>query len=441
MFTPPDGIAPRMQMYLWRLAASAASSAARRVDPLPRVHARALEPAGARRRRLRRAELRAGGRDGRGLERLVRAGLHRRPVPGARHRRVGRGRDGRLHGPRRLRPRSRATRRWTARWSARTRSRARARPCSARAGSPTATSGAIAGGAEVHADGEIWAQTLWDLRTALGSAKARALVTTGCRCCRPSRPSWTAATRSCSPTRRLFGGADADLVWASSRGAAWASSRRRSGGDDTAPAENFALPPRGRRAARARSPAGHRTRSGGAGVAGVHGGAGGRAEHRERGDRRRRPLHDRRRPAGDLLEGDRGRRRVGRRRASLSVTRRRDDHLRRGGEARLGGDQGRAPRSPRSNGADYVEYGCGPNAALDQSQSARLVDDRGHRQVPDRPAAGRGRRHPVRDRPDRDLRRLGSEPRTGGYRVETSPDGSPGRSRTTGTFVSRTATR
>ena len=39
--------------------------------------------------------------------------------------------------------------------------------------------GRIAGSAEVHDDGEIWAQTLWDLRTALGSEKARALVTTG----------------------------------------------------------------------------------------------------------------------------------------------------------------------------------------------------------------------------------------------------------------------
>ena len=63
---------------------------------LPRVHARALQSARRGRRRHRRAEHRAGGRDGGGLERLVRAGLPRRPVPDARHGRGGRGRHGRL---------------------------------------------------------------------------------------------------------------------------------------------------------------------------------------------------------------------------------------------------------------------------------------------------------------------------------------------------------
>jgi extracellular elastinolytic metalloproteinase len=36
--------------------------------------------------------------------------------------------------------------------------------------------GTIAGEPEVHADGEIWAQTLWDLRTALGAVAARSLI-------------------------------------------------------------------------------------------------------------------------------------------------------------------------------------------------------------------------------------------------------------------------
>src|SRR3954462_5490545 len=39
--------------------------------------------------------------------------------------------------------------------------------------------GRIFGSPEVHADGEIWAQTLWDLRNALGAARAGALITTG----------------------------------------------------------------------------------------------------------------------------------------------------------------------------------------------------------------------------------------------------------------------
>ena len=41
----------------------------------------------------------------------------------------------------------------------------------ARAATPTATSADVVGRPEVHADGEIWAQTLWDLRDALGSQR------------------------------------------------------------------------------------------------------------------------------------------------------------------------------------------------------------------------------------------------------------------------------
>ena len=40
-----------------------------------------------------------------------------------------------------------------------------------RRGSRTATSAVF--GTEVHDDGEIWAQTLWDLRQAIGSAERR----------------------------------------------------------------------------------------------------------------------------------------------------------------------------------------------------------------------------------------------------------------------------
>ena len=58
----------------------------------------------------------------------------------------------------------------------------------------SATSGSVAGGPEVHADGEIWAQTLWDIRTALvaaagseagGSDEAEQLITMGMRLAPP----------------------------------------------------------------------------------------------------------------------------------------------------------------------------------------------------------------------------------------------------------------
>ena len=86
MFTLPDGQSPIMQMYLWSSTAlPRGQRRRRRVDPLPRVHPRALEPARPRRDRAGRAQLAAGRRDGRRLERLVRQGLPRQAVPGPRH--------------------------------------------------------------------------------------------------------------------------------------------------------------------------------------------------------------------------------------------------------------------------------------------------------------------------------------------------------------------
>ncbi len=49
--------------------------------------------------------------------------------------------------------------------------------------------GRIAGRPEVHADGEIWAQTLWDLRNVVGPAEARRLVTQAMRLS-PPEPSF-----------------------------------------------------------------------------------------------------------------------------------------------------------------------------------------------------------------------------------------------------------
>ena len=49
--------------------------------------------------------------------------------------------------------------------------------------------GEIVDGPDVHADGEIWAETLWDLRTAVGSDTAQALITEGMRMA-PPEPSF-----------------------------------------------------------------------------------------------------------------------------------------------------------------------------------------------------------------------------------------------------------
>ena len=88
--------------------------------------------------------------------------------------------------------------------------------------------GRILGSAEVHYDGEIWAQVLWDLRAAVGVAKARALVTAGMRLL-PPEPSFLDARNGilladqALYARRRRGA----RCGACSRRAGWASSRRR----------------------------------------------------------------------------------------------------------------------------------------------------------------------------------------------------------------------
>ena len=81
---------------------------------------------------------------------------------------------------------------------------------------------------EIHADGEIWAQTLWDLRARdrLGRGAARRRSRARCGSRRPSRRSWTCATRSSS--RRRCGGS-ARRCGPSSPPAAWATTPRRPG--------------------------------------------------------------------------------------------------------------------------------------------------------------------------------------------------------------------
>ena len=182
MFTLPDGLRRSCRCSCSPAATQRAQRRQRRrrrAGRAARVHARALEPARVlRRRRLRPAQQRPGRRHGRGLERLVHVRLPRgRRVPG-RHRRAGPARAGRLRGHR---LRQRGVRLPGGVGLGRT---------ARTAATPTATSArSPACGPEVHADGEIWMQTLWDLRTRLigahgradGITRARRLVTGGMR--------------------------------------------------------------------------------------------------------------------------------------------------------------------------------------------------------------------------------------------------------------------
>ena len=136
------------------------------------------------------------------------------------------------------------------------------RPCARRAGpasatrpidaatvTPTPTSGRSTAGPEPHADGEIWAQTLWDPAARRSAREARAPDRHRGAADRAaaSRRSSTCATRSC----RRYDGSDAALSGPSSPPAAWATSPPRTAAttshpvaDDTDPA---ALTATGRR--------------------------------------------------------------------------------------------------------------------------------------------------------------------------------------------------
>ena len=87
--------------------------------------------------------------------------------------------------------------------------------------------GRILGGPEVHADGEIWAETLWDLRTAVGSDTAQGLITGGLRLTPPAPTFLQARTRSFSRPRRRAARRSSSRCSRSSPLAAWARTPSR----------------------------------------------------------------------------------------------------------------------------------------------------------------------------------------------------------------------
>ena len=204
----------------------------RRVDPLPRVHARADAPARHRRRRRRRAELRPGGRDGRGLERLLRQGLPGQAVPGAGHGDARRGQHGRLHGP----PGTTSIRKQGLDCPVGARRACPGTRRRRRGGFTYGDFGKIVNGPEVHADGEIWAETLWDLRAAVGVAGRRAADHRR-HALTPPEPSFLdmrnailqadAAAAGTLPRRRS-GRSSPAAGWASTRARSTAATRSRS---------------------------------------------------------------------------------------------------------------------------------------------------------------------------------------------------------------------
>jgi hypothetical protein len=110
--------------------------------------------------------------------------------------------------------------------------------------------GRIIGGPEVHADGEIWVETLWDLRRALigahgvsdGINRVRALVTDGLRLS-PAGPSFLDMRNVIlqADVNRGFG--DRDLIWAVFAARGMGVNASTFGDNDTHPVEDFTAPP------------------------------------------------------------------------------------------------------------------------------------------------------------------------------------------------------
>ena len=109
----------------------------------------------------------------------------------------------------------------------------------------------------MHADGEIWAETLWDLRTRLiadlgavdGVQAAERLVTGGMRLS-PPEPSFLDMRNAILLADEAAGGTLRSAIWAvfAQRGMGYFAST--TGADDAEPREDFAPPPGSGRAAR-----------------------------------------------------------------------------------------------------------------------------------------------------------------------------------------------
>jgi extracellular elastinolytic metalloproteinase len=100
-----------------------------------------------------------------------------------------------------------------------------------------------AGGPEVHGDGEIWLQTIWDLRKAIGSKKAESLVTRAMELS-PADPSFLDERNSILQADLVVnGGKLQKTIWQvfAHRGMGYFAGAVS--GDDTTPIEDFSTPP------------------------------------------------------------------------------------------------------------------------------------------------------------------------------------------------------
>jgi extracellular elastinolytic metalloproteinase len=103
--------------------------------------------------------------------------------------------------------------------------------------------GKVIDGPETHADGEIWGETLWDLRTSLGSRLTESLVTRAMELS-PANPTFLDERNAILQADTVVNGGRAhDTIWKvfAHRGMGYFAAAFSA--DDTKPDEDFSLPP------------------------------------------------------------------------------------------------------------------------------------------------------------------------------------------------------
>ena len=281
--------------------------------------------------------------------------------------------------------------------------------------------GRVLGSAEVHYDGEIWAQVLWDLRDAVGAAKARALVTAGMRLLPPEPSFLDARNGILLADQALYAGADVGALWGVFARARAGLLRGVAGRRGHGAGRGLLAPARAR-TRRAGTITGRVTSAlGGGPVAGVTIGLGGVSGFSATTDADGR-FSLRACPRGRTRRCPRAARAGTPRSSSLAVpgggTIAFNPVLRRDWAAARGGAV-----VTDSNGREYTSNGCGPSAAVDQSLGTAWSTQ-----------AGAGEKFLVVRLPETiDITQFGLDPgegcgdtaasATGAYLVETSPDG------------------
>jgi subtilisin-like proprotein convertase family protein len=102
--------------------------------------------------------------------------------------------------------------------------------------------GKVIGYFQVHADGEIWSETLWDLRRALGATAAEALVTGGLRLA-PDNPSFLEMRDAIIQADQVLGGTRYDALWSLFAARGMGYSAFTAGADAESATEAFDTPP------------------------------------------------------------------------------------------------------------------------------------------------------------------------------------------------------